>query len=73
MQTAKRGTLKKSSLEKIKGIGESKAKALLQAFGGIGKLKSASLADISAVKGISLRDAKAVYAYFHPTEEKTEE
>lgn len=72
MQTAKRGTLKKSSLEKIKGIGEAKSKALLQTFGGIGKLKSASVADISAVKGISLRDANAVYAHFHPTEEKTE-
>lgn len=68
MQSAKRSTLKKSSLEKIKGIGEAKSQRLLKAFGGIGKLKTASVTDISAVKGISVKDAEAVYAHFHKAE-----
>lgn len=65
MQTAKRNTLRHSSLEKISGIGEAKAAKLLKAFGGLGKLKEASESDIAAVKGISQKDAAAVYAYFH--------
>ena len=65
MQTAKRNTLKHSSLEKIPGIGAAKAEKLLKAFGGLGKLKKAALEEICAVKGISVKDATAVYQHFH--------
>ena len=65
MDSAKRKTLTTSSLTKIDGIGDAKAKILLKAFGGIGKIKTATPEEISAVKGISKKDAKRVYDYFH--------
>ncbi len=61
----KRKTLRHSSLEKIEGIGPSKAQKLLSAFGTLGAVKSASAEDIAKVKGISESDARAVYNYFH--------
>lgn len=70
MHAAKRSTVKHSSLEKISGIGEAKAQKLMKAFGGLGKLKNASVAEISAVKGISKKDAESVYAYYHKSSEK---
>ena len=65
MHTAKRNTLKHSSLEKIPGIGAAKAEKLLKAFGGLGKLKEAEERDIAAVSGISKKDAAAIHQYFH--------
>lgn len=65
MHAAKRRTVKHSSLEKIKGIGEAKAQKLLKAFGGLGKLKTANIAEIASVKGISRKEAETVYAYYH--------
>lgn len=69
MSAGKSKTLRTSSLEKIPGIGPAKAKVLLSAFGGLGKLKTASVEDIAAVKGISEKDAATVYGYFHPADE----
>lgn len=66
---AKRKTLRRSKLEEIPGIGPTRAKLLLAAFGGLGKIKQAKEDDIAAVRGISQTDAAAVYRYFHPTEE----
>lgn len=68
MDNAKRKTLKHSSLEAIRGIGPEKAKRLLAAFGGTGKLKLATEEEIAAVKGISATDAKNIYVHFHKTE-----
>ena len=65
MDAAKRKTLKTSSLQKIPGIGEAKAKALLTALGGLGAIKQASVEQLAAVKGIGKRDAQAVYEHFH--------
>ena len=65
MDSAKRKTLKRSSLETVRGIGPAKAKALLTAFGGTGKLREASEADIVKVKGISTVDAKNIFEHFH--------
>ncbi len=62
---AKRKTLKTSTLTAIDGIGEKKAKLLLAHFGGLAGVKKAEQDEIKAVKGISERDAAAVYAYFH--------
>ena len=62
MTAAKRKTFRHSSLEKIKGIGPSKASALLSAFGGLAGLRAASKEEIASVKGISEADAEAVFA-----------
>ena len=65
MDSAKRKTLTKSSLTGIEGIGDAKAKALLKHFGGIGKIKIATVEELAAVKGIGEKDAKRIYAYFN--------
>ncbi len=64
VNSAKRATMKRSSLEGISGIGPSKAKKLLGAFGTLAALKKATEEEIKAVKGISEADAKNVRAYF---------
>ncbi|MBR2432132.1 MAG: excinuclease ABC subunit C, partial [Clostridia bacterium] len=64
MENAKRSTIKRSSLEKIKGIGPTKAKNLLAHFGGIGAIKTASAEELVRVKGISRADADEVVKYF---------
>lgn len=65
MSAAKTKTLKKSSLEKIKGIGSFKAKALLAHFGGISKIKVANYEELLSVKGISKTDAQNIIDYYH--------
>ena len=64
MSNAKSKTIKKSSLENIKGIGPSKAKVLLAHFGGIGAIKKASFEELVAVKGISEQDAKNILNHY---------
>lgn len=64
MSGAKEKTLKHSSLEKINGIGPAKAKALMLHFGTVGAIRTASEAEIAAVKGISKTDAQSVAEYF---------
>ncbi len=63
--SAKRRTMKHSSLEKIPGIGEMKAKRLLATFGTLTALKNAPPEQIAAVKGISGTDAYNIYHYYH--------
>ncbi len=65
MDAAKRKTLTRSSLTKIKGIGDAKAKALLAAFGGLAGVKAATEQELLAVKGISVADAHRIYTTFH--------
>ena len=62
-QKAKTKTLTHSILEKIEGIGPSKAKALLAAMP-LGKIKSASVEELSAVRGIGESDAKKIVEFF---------
>ncbi len=64
MDAAKRKTLTHSTLTKIKGIGDAKAKALLAAFGGITGVKNATETELAAVKGISKADAEHIRAYY---------
>ncbi len=64
MTGAKLKTLKTSSLEQIKGIGEKKARKLLMAFDSMDELKKANVERLREVKGISERDALAVYTFF---------
>lgn len=65
MDSAKRKSLRTSSLEKIKGIGEKKAKILLKELGSLAAVRSADIASLSEVKGISARDAEEIYSYFN--------
>ncbi len=64
MDAAKRKTLTHSTLTKIKGIGDAKAKALLAAFGGITGVKNATEEELAAVKGISKADAASIREYY---------
>ena len=68
VMSAKRSTMKHSSLEKIDGIGPSKAKKLLDGFGTMAALKNASVEEIKALKGISEADAQNVFEYFRRKE-----
>jgi excinuclease ABC subunit C len=54
-----------SSLESIDGIGEKKRTALLTHFKSIEKIKEAGIDDLSAVDGISVKDAETIHAFFH--------
>ncbi len=69
MSAAKSKTLTRSSLTAIKGIGASKAKALLAAHGGLGGVKAATEEQLAATRGISRTDAHNIYVYFHGDEE----
>ena len=53
-----------SELEKIEGIGKQKRIALLKHFKSIGKIKTASVNDLVAVKGLSLKNAEDISEYF---------
>ena len=64
MQNAKRKTIKTSSLTKISGIGDSKAKALLSHFGGLAAVKAATFDELVSVKGISKSNAENIIEYF---------
>ena len=64
MSNAKSKTLTKSSLTKIKGIGDAKAKVLLKALGGYTSVKNASVDELCMVKGISRTDAENIVEYF---------
>ncbi len=64
MTGAKRKTLKRSVLEDIKGIGPSKAKTLLNTFGGLRGVKNASYDDLRSTKGITDKDAQNIIEHF---------
>ena len=64
MSAAKSKTLTKSSLTKISGIGDAKAKLLLKAMGSYTAVKTADVDSLCAVKGISRKDAENIRKYF---------
>ena len=68
MDSAKRKTLKKSSLENIKGIGPAKAKLLLSHFKTISALKKATLEELLKINSISSKDADNILNYFMNSE-----
>ena len=53
-----------SELEKVNGIGKQKRIALLSHFKSISKIKTASVQELIEVKGISLKNAEDIRAYF---------
>ena len=60
----KKKSLTHSSLEKIKGIGEKKARILLKEMT-LKEIKAADVEALSQISGISLENAKEIYEYFH--------
>lgn len=73
MTGAKRKSLRTSSLEAIPGIGPAKAKALLAAFGGRRGIMAATFDQLTAVKGISDTNAKAIAEHFAAANTKSKE
>ncbi|MBO5879283.1 MAG: excinuclease ABC subunit C, partial [Clostridia bacterium] len=57
-------TMTHSSLEKISGIGPKKAKLLLSKMP-LGKIRTSEVAELSAISGISEKDAQRIYDYYH--------
>lgn len=57
-----------SILDDIQGIGETRRKALMKAFGSIDAIKAASESDLAAIDGMNARAAEAVYEFFHAKE-----
>lgn len=55
----------KFSLESIKGVGPSRRKALLEAFGSIRAIKEAKIPDLLKVAGMNEVTAESVYRHFH--------
>lgn len=53
-----------SGLESIEGLGPTRRKALLKAFGGVSQIKRASAEQIGQVDGISARLAARIHAHF---------
>lgn len=68
MDSAKRKTMTRSSLTKIKGVGDAKAKALLKHFGGLAGVKNASVEDLMSVSGINRALAEEIRAHFNSSE-----
>lgn len=58
-----------SSLTKISGVGEKKAKELLKTFKTIKNIKNASVEDLAKVKGINISLAQNIYNFYNQGEE----
>ena len=56
-------------LENIPGIGPAKRRVLLAHFGSIGKIRDAAVEELATAKGISQKDAEAIFGYFHQEKE----
>jgi excinuclease ABC subunit C len=54
-----------SDLDAIEGLGPTRRRALLKAFGGIAQIKRASVDEIAKVEGVSATLAERIYARFH--------
>lgn len=65
MDTRRLKTVRGSTLEKIPGIGEAKAKILIKTFKSVKAVSLATEEELSAVKGISSSDAKRIFKHFH--------
>ena len=52
-----------SSLERIPGIGAMRRKALIKHFGGVGRIKSATVDEIAEVEGFSFALAAQVFRH----------
>ena len=55
----------KSMLEEIEGVGATRRRELLRAFGSVEKIKEAGLEELAAVPGMNRRAARAVLDFFN--------
>jgi excinuclease ABC subunit C len=53
-------------LDEVAGIGPTRKKALLQAFGSAKAVGKANVTDLAAVEGVSKQLAQAIFDHFHP-------
>lgn len=60
----KKSTLS-TSLTKIEGIGEKKARLLLKHFKTVAAIKNAQVSELAAVEGISSKNAEDIYNFYH--------
>ena len=68
MSEAKSGTLRRSVLENIPGVGKAKAKLLLARFGGLAAIKAADEKTLAKAPGIGPVLAGEIYRHFHEKE-----
>ncbi|HSS15281.1 MAG TPA: excinuclease ABC subunit UvrC, partial [Rhizomicrobium sp.] len=61
------GAIGANPLDEIAGVGAGRKRALLQHFGSARGVSAASLADLSAVDGVSATLAKKIFDFFHPS------
>lgn len=59
-----------SELDSVPGVGEKRRRLLLAHFKSLKKIKSASIEELSSVKGIDAKTAKSIYEYFNRDSEK---
>lgn len=59
-----------SLLEQIPGVGQSRRDALLKHFGSVTKIKSASIAELEQVSGITKPLARQIHHFFNPEAQK---
>jgi excinuclease ABC subunit C len=62
----------RSILDEIPGVGAMRKKALLDHFGSLTRIKTASVKELSVVASINRSAAQAVYDFFHATEEQND-
>ncbi len=56
------------TLTKVKGIGPKKAENLMRKFKTVTNIKNAEMGELIEAEGISYRDARNIYEYFHDEE-----
>ena len=56
--------VKRSVLDNVPGIGEKRKMSLLNTFGSVDSIKSASVEDLAKAPGMNLRAAEQVFEYF---------
>lgn len=57
-----------SILDDIRGVGPARRKALMQHFKEIGRIKDATVEELSAVEGVAPQVAEEIYRFFHEEE-----
>ncbi|MCX7718954.1 MAG: excinuclease ABC subunit UvrC [Candidatus Sumerlaeaceae bacterium] len=57
---------RRSLLDEVPGVGPARRRLLLRHFGSLAAVRSASLEQLAAVRGIGLAAAQAIYAFLHP-------
>jgi excinuclease ABC subunit C len=56
------GSMARSALDDVPGLGEHRRKAVLRAFGSVKRLRAATIEEIAAVPGVGRRTAASVHA-----------